>query len=183
MTDKERLESMQKYLGIPWEKLRIILDVKSVQTFHDIRKNKIGISMRLRERILEKFPELNRAWFADMSDYMLLKDYEAAKRDIKRYFPHMQSTMIYHGEGMRYPDGCVLAISRVSSVSLVVSGNNYVVETIDNTLVRKVRSVTESEIILETEDGTASEMKVSKKLITAMHDILGYIVPEPNADI
>ncbi len=184
MSDKERIESLRAYCNCTWRDLAQRLGVKSVQTFLDIRNGKINISNTLRQKILYEYPEINPLWLnGDDKEMLIGRD---NIDNFRQYFPSATDSEIYEGKGMvEYPIGCVLMIHRVGSVANIVSGNDYIVETADYAIARKV--IVESADTLRLiatdkamDNGTPiyKDMIVKTSDIVKMHSIVGYLVPE-----
>lgn len=68
------------------EKLRMILDFTKLESFqqlaeeigankqnmYDITKGKCGISKNMKERILDRYPNISKDWLDDLSDVMMI---------------------------------------------------------------------------------------------------------------
>lgn len=184
MDDKEKIEKLRKYANLTWRALASRLDIKSVQTFQDIRAGRINISSPLRQRILAEFPDINPGWLNGDDENMLVKKSES---DIKsEYFPSADERMLYNGSGMvEYPKGCIIMLHRVTSHTLVVSGNIYNVETADFSEVRQVMKMDDDRYRLVASDKTEydgslvyGDIVVDRSAIVKMSAVLGYIVPE-----
>ncbi|MEG1554635.1 MAG: helix-turn-helix transcriptional regulator [Rikenellaceae bacterium] len=62
MTDKERIESIEKILNLTTNALAKEIGLKNAQTLYDILKGKHGISKDLADKIAVKYLNINKAW-------------------------------------------------------------------------------------------------------------------------
>ena len=135
------------------------LGLKSPQVFYDIKSGKTqGLSRKLLEAIQEKLPDINSVWLLTGEGEMLktsdkkriplydddvtiggTNELAANVDDSARptewidagdWFPTATSAIHHYGESMvEYPSGCILALKRVNDPTLLINGENYVIET------------------------------------------------------
>ncbi len=192
MTPGEKITEIQKYSNLKWADLAKKLGMKSPQTFIDIRSGKIGISTRLTQAILSAYPEINPMWMSDMSDKMFVNGTQQAygissaeipvlnsemipKLNIGAIFKEVDAAMLVtNNEMAEYDKGDILLLRRVMSISLLVPGRNYVVNTKDFSVTRKLESFSENVLRLTSsaEDFPALDIPVSE--ITSAYSVAGF---------
>lgn len=126
----------------------------SVGTIGKSRKEGRDLSDRVIEQILNFYTDLNKVWLLTGEGDMLSKRKiplydnptiggvnemaapvdEAATPsewiDAGDWFPTATSAIHHYGESMtEYPSGCILALKRVNDPTLLINGENYVIET------------------------------------------------------
>lgn len=126
----------------------------SVGTIGKSRKEGRDLSDRVIEQILNFYTDLNKVWLLTGEGDMLAKRKiplydnptiggvnemaapvdEAATPsewiDAGDWFPTATSAIHHYGESMvEYPSGCILALKRVNDPTLLINGENYVIET------------------------------------------------------
>lgn len=206
MSDKERVEELQRYSGLNWKELAHKLGMNTPQTFTDIRGGRHGISKGLASKILAAFPDLRQEWLVFGEGPMTKKDAaneiplfdlspnnpdalaDANRKgsvDLGACFPKAEMAMRYTGEGMtEYPDGCVLILRRVRDVNLLVPGTDYVVETREFCVVKRLQKGHDGNHIAlySTNPATYPDGKpvyepfeVPLEAVTRVFGIMGYI--------
>lgn len=126
----------------------------SVGTIGKSRKEGRDLSDRVIEQILNFYTDLNKVWLLTGEGNMLAKrkiplyddptiggvnELAANVDDSARptewidagdWFPTATSAIHHYGESMvEYPSGCILALKRVNDPTLLINGENYVIET------------------------------------------------------
>ena len=150
-----RIEKVAEYYGISMLALSKRIGRKDAQVFYDMKSGKVqGISSNLLEKFKESLPEINMVWLQTGEGDMLAKRKiplydnptiggvnemaapvdEAATPsewiDAGDWFPTATSAIHHYGESMtEYPSGCILALKRVNDPTLLINGENYVIET------------------------------------------------------
>lgn len=86
MTDFQRLEEIKKILGLSYNKMADVLEMKNPQSFYDIKAGKCGISYDIASRIQEYFKnnlkqDINVDWIINESGSMFKVDATATSRD------------------------------------------------------------------------------------------------------
>lgn len=171
MTDKERLEELRQYSGMTWKELAEKIGT-APQTFTDIRGGRHGISKGIANKILTVFPDLRQEWVVFGKGPM-------TKQESQRNIPLFESTTASDGGSLdnsraigcinvgscfpraelamrntsdcmiEYPNGCILVLRRVCDINMLVPGGNYVVETKEFALPKRIqRGSKESHIAL-----------------------------------
>ena len=164
MNDKERLEALMKEYSLNARKLALSVGV-TPQTIYDIQKGKHGISKDLAEKISVKYLNVSRLWLLTGSGEMLSKKRiplyddtatigglngtvacvdDAARPtewiDAGDWFPNATSAIHHYGDSMtEYPSGCILALKRVNNWSLLINGENYVIETDEFRITKQIQ--------------------------------------------
>ncbi len=160
MTDGEKLVEVQKMTGLTWKELAAKIGIASAQTFTDIRNGRHGISMKLANRIIEAFPDIRQEWLMFESGPMTREEaagviamYESAEElsaakdgkcgeaiNVGSCFPKAEVAMRNTSDSMtEYPIGCILVLKRVVDTQLLIPGNNYLVETNEFCIVKRVQ--------------------------------------------
>ena len=154
-----RLESVAEHYRWSIRQFAMELGLKSPQVFYDIKSGKTqGLSRKLLEAIQEKLPDINSVWLLTGEGEMLktsdkkriplydddvtiggTNELAANVDDSARptewidagdWFPTATSAIHHYGESMvEYPSGCILALKRVNDPTLLINGENYVIET------------------------------------------------------
>ena len=131
------------------------------ENLYQIKRGNNGISKDVANRIVERFPDINKAWlltgignmFADNTSLASSFSYYnqnieevksisgLAKDDYKMFVPQLSScdlAISYHGPAMgkRYPANTTLFLKKISTND-VISGNIYAIVTEDYCIVRK----------------------------------------------
>lgn len=150
-----RIEKVAEYYGISMLALSKRIGRKDAQVFYDMKSGKVqGISSNLLEKFKESLPEINMVWLQTGEGDMLAKrkiplydtptiggvnEMAAPVDDVATpsewidagdWFPTATSAIHHYGESMvEYPSGCILALKRVNDPTLLINGENYVIET------------------------------------------------------
>jgi hypothetical protein len=202
-TDSEKILALRTYSNMSWVDLCKKLGIKSTQTFMDIKNGRIGISARMKKLILAAFPEINPLWLNNLEEEMLLQGkvgYSAppaahmayssipnAAINLNAIFPKADSALSYSGDDMEdYPRGSMLILRRLMSVALLVPGRNYVIQTPDYCIVRRlVNTGAECMHFISTSqeknpDGTQkyAPIDVPMRQVNAVFSVLGYVCSE-----
>ena len=150
-----RIEKVAEYYEISMLALSKRIGRKDAQVFYDMKSGKVqGISSNLLEKFKENLPEINMVWLQTGEGDMLAKrkiplydnptiggvnEMAAPVDDVATpsewidagdWFPTATSAIHHYGESMvEYPSGCILALKRVNDPTLLINGENYVIET------------------------------------------------------
>lgn len=188
MTPGEKIIEIQKYSNLKWVDLAKKLGMKSPQTFIDIRNGKIGISSRLVQSILAAYPEINPMWMNGMSSQMFVNGTPQSsgasniempvlnsdiipKLNVSAILKGLDAVMTASGNEMAgYSKGDIMLLKRVVSISLLVPGRNYVVNTKDSSMTGKLAAVTDDTLQMETSTD-AHDIAISE--ITSVYEIVG----------
>lgn len=161
MTDGEKLLEIQRMTGLTWKELAAKVGLASAQTFTDIRSGRHGISKKLVNSIIEAFPEIRREWLMFESGPMtqgeaagMVALYDSANDlsanqdsgrcsdiiNVGSCFPKAEMAIRNTSDGMvEYPIGCILVLRRVMDTKLLIPGYNYLVETNEFSIVKRVQ--------------------------------------------
>jgi len=161
MTDGEKLIQVQQMTGLTWKELAARVGLASAQTFTDIRSGRHGISAKLANKIVEAFPEIRREWLMFESGPMTQSEaagmialYDSADElannkeggrcadiiNVGSCFPKAEMAIRNTSDNMvEYPTGCILVLKRVVDTNLLIPGNNYLVETNEFSIVKRVQ--------------------------------------------
>ncbi len=158
MTDGERIDALQQKTGLSWKDLASKVGIASAQTFTDIRNGRHGISAKLANKITEAFPDIRKEWLLFESGTMthsemagMISLYDSAKDmnmerkspdkiNVGSLFPKAEIAIRNASDSMvEYPLGCVLVLKRVNDESLLMPGSDYLVETDEFAVVRRVQ--------------------------------------------
>lgn len=208
MTDGEKLIEIQKHTGLTWKELAVKLGLKSAQTFTDIRGGRHGISMKLANRIIQAFPNIRREWLMFGSGpmtneetagivtlYDSTDDFPAAKEgrqtetiNVGSCFPKAEIAIRNTSEGMsEYPVGCILVMRRVVDMQLLIPGNNYLVETDEFCIVKRVQKAKDDSHIALYSSNMATypdgklvyePFEIPIDSVRRVFSVLGYIYPQ-----
>lgn len=160
VTAAERIEFIRSQADMNWSDLARFLGLTTQQTFSDIRKGKHGISTKLANRIAEKFPNLRREWIMFGVEPIYVQGASSLAGDIAytpagylpvlnskdsvglaNIFPKAEAMMRNEYHGMQeYSIGMLLAVRPIQDISNLLYGSDYLIETADFTLLRKVQS-------------------------------------------
>lgn len=162
MTDKEKLEEIQQMSGLSWKELATKIGLTTAQTFTDIRSGRHGISLKMANRIFNAFPEIRKEWLMFGQGPMTKQEeirtvvlYEGAGNDagasldtsritgtieVGSSFPRAEIAMRNTSESMiEYPIGSILVMKRVCDINLLVPGTNYLIETDEFCMVKRLQ--------------------------------------------
>lgn len=158
MTDGEKLQEIQKITGLSWKDLASKIGIASAQSFTDIRSGRHGISLKLANKIIEAFPQIRREWLVFESGPMtkeeaagMIELYNSPEElnnnkgtldaiNVGSCFPKAEIAMRNMNDSMvEYPIGCILVMKRVMDMKLLMPGNNYLVETKEFTIVKRLQ--------------------------------------------
>ncbi len=158
MTDGEKLEQIQQMTGLSWKEMAAKVGIASAQSFTDIRSGRHGISMKLANRIIDAFPNIRREWLMFESGpmtkdeavgmialYSSTESMATAKGgddiiNVGSLFPKAEAAVRNASDSMiEYPNGCILVLRRVTDTNLLIPGNNYLVETEEFSIVKRVQ--------------------------------------------
>lgn len=161
MTDGEKLLEIQQMTGLTWKELAAKIGIASAQTFTDIRSGRHGISMKLANRIIDTFPDIRREWLmfesgpmthsetaGAVSMFESTDDFTASQNGVRSTdiinvgscFPKAEMAIRNTSDSMtEYPTGCILVLKRVVDTQLLIPGYNYLVETNEFCIVKRVQ--------------------------------------------
>lgn len=211
MTDGEKLIALQQKTGLTWKELAARVGIASAQTFTDIRGGRHGISLKLANRIIEAFPDIRREWLMFESGPMtnsemvgFINMYEstgdlssdksgsevADKINVGSCFPKAEMAVRYsNGDMVEYPSGCILVLRRVVDTNLLIPGYNYLVETEEFCVAKRVQKGSDDAHIAlySTSTDTYPDGKLIHEpfeipidSVRRIFSILGYIYPQSN---
>ena len=149
----DRFDEYMRYKHLTDNKVTVLLGLSN-GVIGKSRKERRDLSDRVVEQIEKFFPDLNPDWLKYGEGDMLAKRKiplydnptiggvnemaapvdEAATPsewiDAGDWFPTATSAIHHYGESMtEYPSGCILALKRVNDPTLLINGENYVIET------------------------------------------------------
>lgn len=205
MSDKERIEEIQRLSGLNWKELAIKVGLTTPQTFTDIRSGRHGISKGLAAKMLMAFPDIRQEWLVFGTGPMTKHEsarniplYEASEAvgvfnednvkggvNVGSCFPQAEMAMRYLGDSMsEYPHGSILILRRVGDAKLLVPGNDYVVETKEFCVVKRLQKGKDDNHISLYSTNTAKypdgkpiyePFEVPMEAISRVFSIIGYI--------
>jgi hypothetical protein len=149
----DRFDEYMRYKHLTDNKVQMLLGLSN-GVIGKSRKERRDLSDRVVEQIEKFFTDLNPDWLKYGEGDMLAKRKiplydnptiggvnemaapvdEAATPsewiDAGDWFPTATSAIHHYGESMvEYPSGCILALKRVNDPTLLINGENYVIET------------------------------------------------------
>lgn len=149
----DRFDEYMRYKHLTDNKVQMLLGLSN-GVIGKSRKERRDLSDRVVEQIEKFFTDLNPDWLKYGEGEMLSKRKiplydnptiggvnemaapvdEAATPsewiDAGDWFPTATSAIHHYGESMvEYPSGCILALKRVNDPTLLINGENYVIET------------------------------------------------------
>ena len=149
----DRFDEYMRYKHLTDNKVTVLLGLSN-GVIGKSRKERRDLSDRVVEQIENFFPDLNPDWLKYGEGDMLAKrkiplyddptiggvnELAANVDDSARpaewidagdWFPTATSAIHHYGESMvEYPSGCILALKRVNDPTLLINGENYVIET------------------------------------------------------
>lgn len=203
MTDGEKLLEIQQMTGLSWKELASKVGIASAQTFTDIRGGRHGISLKLANKIIEAFPEIRREWLMFESGPMtrgeaagMIALFNSAEEigcdkqatesiNVGSCFPKAEIAMRNTSDSMvEYPVGCILVMKRVMDKNLLMPGTNYLVETNEFAVVKRIqKGKDEAHIALYSsnekkyDDGKVvyEPFEIPMDSVKRMFCVLGYI--------
>lgn len=118
--------------------------------------------------------------------------YETAEQiDAGDWFPNVTAAIRHYNDSMiEYPTGCVLALKKINDFQNIVWGSNYVIETKEMRITKRMQTSQDQDYIMaySTNTETYSDgrqihepMTILKKDIINLFMVLGRIVNEHNA--
>ena len=214
--DNNRIEILMRHLGMNARKLAMSVGV-SPQTIYDIQKGKHGISKDLAEKISAKYLIISKLWLLTGEGEMLSKgkriplydddvtiggvngsmaNVDDAARptewiDAGDWFPNATSAIHHYGDSMtEYPSGCILALKRVNNPSLLINGENYVIETDEFRITKQIQD--EGDCIVAYSSNTETypdgrlihaPIRIPKESIRHLDLVLGCVIRKFSAPI
>lgn len=160
MTDGQKIEKIQQMTGLSWKELAEKVGIANQQRFTDIRNGRHGISMKLCNRIIEAFPQIRREWLmfesgpitqeeaaSTISLYGSAEDLAMGNTavcgeaiNVGTCFPKAEVAIRNNSDSMtEYPVGCLLVLKQVIDTDFLIPGNNYLVETDEFAVVKRVQ--------------------------------------------
>lgn len=204
-----RIEKVAEYYGISMLALSKRIGRKDAQVFYDMKSGKVqGISSNLLEKFKESLPEINMVWLQTGEGDMLAKrkiplyddptiggvnELAANVDDSARptewidagdWFPTATSAIHHYGDSMvEYPSGCVLVLKRVNDPKLLLSGENYVIETDEYRITKKILDDGDCIMAYSTNQETYpdgrqihSPIRIPKESIRHLDLVLGCVI-------
>lgn len=172
------------------------------ENLYQIKRGNNGISRDVAERIVTKFPDINKAWLLTGLGHMFNDDASTAssfsffktgvedvkslsqlvKDDYKMFVPQLEScdlALLYNSRAMdkSLPYGSTIFLKKVQ-VDNLISGNIYVVVTKNFTLVRRAySSAANSTLTLESDNRESFEdIHVEADNVNEIYHIMGHLV-------
>ena len=214
--DNNRIEILMRHLGMNARKLAMSVGV-SPQTIYDIQKGKHGISKDLAEKISAKYLNVSRLWLLTGEGEMLSKgkkiplydddvtiggvngsvanvDDAASPTewiDAGDWFPNATSAIHHYGDSMtEYPSGCILALKRVNNPSLLINGENYVIETDEFRITKQIQDDGDCIVAYSSNTETYPDgrlihapIRIPKESIRHLDLVLGCVIRKFSAPI
>lgn len=206
MTDGERLEALKRFTGLTWKAIAEKANIKYAQSFTDIRAGRHGISPSVGNKLADTFPQIRREWL--MLGIGPMTTDEAANTiplynkvedltgntvnvsasesiNVGSCFPKAELALRNINDSMaEYPVGCILVLKRVMDVNLLLPGHNYLVETEEFAIVRRLQKGSDNtKIALYSTNDTAYQdgklvyepFEIPLDSVSRVFTILGYI--------
>ncbi len=181
----------------------------SVGTIGKSRKEGRDLSDKVIEQILNFYTDLNRVWLLTGEGDMISKkkiplynddstigginDQVANVGDSARptewidagdWFPTATSAIHHYGDSMtEYPSGCILALKRVNDSRLLLNGENYVIETDEFRITKRILDDGEDIIAYSTNQETYPDgrlihapIRIPKAAIRHLDLVLGCVI-------
>jgi transcriptional regulator with XRE-family HTH domain len=214
--NNNRIEILMRHLGMNARKLAMSVGV-SPQTIYDIQKGKHGISKDLAEKISAKYLNVSRLWLLTGEGEMLSKENriplydddvtiggvngsmanvdDAARPtewiDAGDWFPNATSAIHHYGDSMtEYPSGCILALKRVNNPSLLINGENYVIETDEFRITKQIQDDGDCIVAYSSNTETYPDgrlihapIRIPKESIRHLDLVLGCVIRKFSAPI
>ena len=211
MGNERRIDRFDKYIqyrGLSDNKITVKLGL-SVGTIGKSRKQGRDLSDKVVEQILNYYTEINRDWLLYGEGDMLVKkkiplynddatiggvnEQAAIVDDAARptewidagdWFPTATSAIHHYGDSMvEYPSGCIIALKRVNDPKLLLSGENYVIETDEYRITKKILDDGEDIVAYSTNQETYpdgrqihSPIRIPKESIRHLDLVLGCVI-------
>lgn len=107
------------------------------------------------------------------------------------WFPKATSAIYHYGDSMdEYPSGCILVLKRVNNPSLLVNGENYVIETDEFRITKQLQDDGDSIIAYSTNNDTYPDgriihapIRIPKEEIRHLDLVLGCVIKSYNTPI
>lgn len=181
----------------------------SVGTIGKSRKEGRDLSDKVIEQILNFYTDLNRVWLLTGEGDMISKkkiplynddstigginDQVANVDDSARptewidagdWFPTATSAIHHYGDSMiEYPSGCILALKRVNDSRLLLNGENYVIETEEFRITKRILDDGDDIIAYSTNQETYPDgrlvhapIRIPKDAIRHLDLVLGCVI-------
>lgn len=189
----------------------------SVGTIGKSRKEGRDLSDRVVEQILNFYTNLNRVWLLTGEGEMLSKENriplydddvtiggvngsmanvdDAARPtewiDAGDWFPNATSAIHHYGDSMtEYPSGCILALKRVNNPSLLINGENYVIETDEFRITKQIQDDGDCIVAYSSNTETYPDgrlihapIRIPKESIRHLDLVLGCVIRKFSAPI
>ena len=213
-----RFESIARHYGLTIRGLSAKLQMKSPQIFYDMKSGKVqGISRKILDSIQANLPEVNTSWLLTGEGEMLSKgkriplydddvtiggvngsmaNVDDAARptewiDAGDWFPNATSAIHHYGDSMtEYPSGCILALKRVNNWSLLINGENYVIETDEFRITKQIQDDGDCIVAYSSNTETYPDgrlihapIRIPKESIRHLDLVLGCVIRKFSAPI
>jgi len=109
------------------------------------------------------------------------------------WFKNITNAIRHYGDSMiEYPPGSILALKEVHDFRLIIPGKNYVIETTEYLVTKKIRLGNNPDFILaystnedKYDDGSLihEPFPIARELILRMFEVLGYVVKQGNGTL
>ncbi len=196
-----------------WDRLRLVIERSGMtinsfarhiglmrsESLYQIKRGNNGISSNLVDRIVAKFPEVNKVWlltgygsmFSDGVSDMQIPFYNcdlSQISDVKDYVPESymfvpqvaaELAICYYGDDMApsTPSGTILLLSRVDPASITY-GNEYVVVGRSSVVLRKVRRTEDNAVLrlVAADPERYDDIEIYRNMIYDIYAVKGKLI-------
>ena len=190
----------------------------SVGALNKARKGTTNLGLKAVERILKIYNDINREWLLtgegemirgakrriplydnDVTiggvDAMTANVGDSARPtewiDAGDWFPNATSAMHHYGDSMtEYPSGCILALKRVNDPTLLINGENYVIETDEFRITKQLQDEGDCIVAYSSNRETYPDgrlihapIRIPKEAIRHLDLVLGCVIKRFSAPI
>ena len=211
----DRFDEYMRYKHLNDNKVTTLLGLSN-GVIGKSRKERRDLSDRVVEQIEKSFPDLNPNWLRYGEGEMLLgkkiplydddvtiggvngsvANVDDAARptewiDAGDWFPNATSAIHHYGDSMtEYPSGCILALKRVNNWSLLINGENYVIETDEFRITKQIQDDGDCIVAYSSNTETYPDgrlihapIRIPKESIRHLDLVLGCVIRKFSAPI
>ena len=212
----DRFDEYMRYKHLNDNKVTTLLGLSN-GVIGKSRKERRDLSDRVVEQIEKSFPDLNPNWLRYGEGEMLSKgkriplydddvtiggvngsmaNVDDAARptewiDAGDWFPNATSAIHHYGDSMtEYPSGCILALKRVNNWSLLINGENYVIETDEFRITKQIQDDGDCIVAYSSNTETYPDgrlihapIRIPKESIRHLDLVLGCVIRKFSAPI
>lgn len=196
-----RIHAVIKWAGMTTNFFAHYIGLSCGENLYQIKRGNNGISKDVAERVVNKFPDINKAWLLTGEGSMFANDASSASQipfynvDVESalreeslgeptfnmFIPQIKKcdlAMIYNGHAMgkTTPAGTILFLKK-SAIDAIIPGGEYVVLSTNFTTLRKIRKTRVSDMLTLVAGDRKSfdDIEIAKSEILSLYHVVGKL--------